>query len=354
MLEVRCSGTPYEIGHQHGASAKKQVHGSLAFYRQLFKSTCSMEWDDVTREAATYVNSLESTCPQYLDELRGLAAGAEAPFLDILALNVRTEITFGLFTENAKADVKLDGCTSLGFKKSTGESYLCQNWDWQVEQSPNIFLCRVSQPGTGLPDFAMVTEGGLIGKIGMNANGVGVCLNAIRARGLDRSKLPVHFALRKVLESSSRAEAIQTLKSLGVAGSAHILVSDATGSTGLECTSIGIKELQMDADGVVVHANHLLLDHPGVDEPGWLPDSSYRVTRLQALLKQTDLSGLDFDSFFELFKDEDGFPGSINRCQQDGCATQTLFTILMNLAAKRALITFGRPSAFTDRVEVVF
>jgi hypothetical protein len=51
--------------------------------------------------------------------MRGIADGSGRELLDIVALNVRTEINFGLFS---------DGCTSLAWK--TGErSWLGQNWD---------------------------------------------------------------------------------------------------------------------------------------------------------------------------------------------------------------------------------
>lgn len=51
--------------------------------------------------------------------ITGLAAGAETDIADIIALNVRTEINFGLFS---------DGCTALSWQKGES-SYLAQNWD---------------------------------------------------------------------------------------------------------------------------------------------------------------------------------------------------------------------------------
>ena len=315
-----------------------------------------MNWTAVRLEATKYIAPLQHNCPRYLDEIRGVAAGAEVDFVDIVVLNVRTEIAFGLFTEQPNLQVKLDGCTSLGYRAPTGQSFLAQNWDWQVEQTPNLFVCHISQPGIRAPDFSMVTEGGVIGKIGLNANGVGVALNAIRARGVDPSKLPIHLALRAALESTSRQAAIDSLKATGVAGSAHILVADETGSTGLECTSIGIKELEMDDDGIIVHANHLLLDHADVDEPPWLRDSPGRVSRLQDLLQRNVVasSSTSVQTLFTLFTDEEGYPGAINRCQKGESETQTLFTIIMDLGKKSALVSFGRPTEQVEQIELSF
>ncbi|KAH8895347.1 AAT-domain-containing protein [Thozetella sp. PMI_491] len=337
MLEVRCSGTPYEIGHQHGSLARDKVNGSLKFYRELFETKCDMDWPAVRAEASKYLDSLSK--------------------INIVALNVRTEITFGLFTDKPARPVPVDGCTSLGYHPADGASFLMQNWDWQPEQASNLFVCHVSQPGTDIPRFSMVTEGGVIGKIGLNEHGVGTCLNAIRAKGVDPSRLPIHLALRTALESPSKMVAIARLEAKGLAGSGHILISDPTdGPTGLECTTIGIKKLEKDKNGLVVHANNLILDHPGIDEPPWLDDSPVRTSRLQKLAEEHVVAAekTDFPSWFELFQDSDGYPCGINRCKAPGSEAQTLFNIVMDLAKKQATVTFGRPTEYTERVGIAF
>ena len=173
--------------------AAAQIRGSIAFYSQLFQKTCSLSWPEVLREAEQYVAPLETLTPRFIEEICGIAAGAGVDFLDVLALNVRTEINFGLFTGDAAsktkvADTPSDGCTALSWL-TDGNSWLCQNWDWMRAQGDNLIVCYILQPGTGVPNIAMVTEAGIIGKIGLNARGVGCTLNAIRCRGVDRAKL---------------------------------------------------------------------------------------------------------------------------------------------------------------------
>lgn len=124
-------------------------------------------------EASKYVNTIKQLCPRYLEEMRGLAEGAEISLLDVVALNVRTEIMFGLFTDNPELAVESDACTSLSLK-TRDSSFLGQNWDWQIQQSHNLVVCQISQPETDIPRLSMVTEAGVIGKIGINDKGVGV------------------------------------------------------------------------------------------------------------------------------------------------------------------------------------
>ncbi|KAF5678349.1 isopenicillin-n n-acyltransferase [Fusarium heterosporum] len=354
MLEVHCSGTPYEIGYQHGTAARDKVAGSLVFYGALFQRTCSMNWDAVRQEAVKYIQPLRKLTPRHVEELQGLADGAGVDLIDIVALNVRTEITFSLYTSDPSISIQIDGCTSAAYRQPNGQVLLAQNWDWQPSQAPNLFVCHISQPGTDLPSISMVTEGGVIGKIGINSAGVGTLLNAIRARGVDNTKLPIHLALRTALESKSARQAANKLYETGTAGSGHILVADQSEAIGLECTSIGIKEINFDSNGMLTHTNHLLLNHPGVDEPGWLPDSKARLKRISELLEEKLAStGIDHSSFFELFQDEEGYPTSINRGESPSDhESVTLFNINMDLAQRRAIITVGRPINWTERIEI--
>lgn len=57
--------------------------------------------------------------PAYHEEMRGIADGSGRDLLDIVAINVRTEINFGLFS---------DGCTALAWHTEK-RAYLGQNWD---------------------------------------------------------------------------------------------------------------------------------------------------------------------------------------------------------------------------------
>ena len=137
-----------------------------------------------------------------------------------MALNIRTEINYGLFS---------DGCTALAWH-TQDKAFLAQNWDWETPQRENLVLLHIKKDGG--PRIAMVTEAGIVGKIGFNEHGVGVCLNAIKMKGMDVARVPCHLGLRLVLESRSREEAVATLEKTGVASSCHMLVADAAGGWG--------------------------------------------------------------------------------------------------------------------------
>lgn len=343
-----------------GQQAAVQVSGSIDFYRVLFKAFNDLAWTTVRERTAEFQPFLKSKFPRYYEEIEGIAEGAQVDVLDVLALNVRSEIAFGLFDENSRRPMAIegiDGCTTLGWKTPSGSTFLSQNWDWKSKQKPNLIILRVKPtgiPGMHLPAFQMITEAGIIGKIGFNEHGVGCLLNGIRAKGVDPERMPIHFALRTILEANTKREALDKIESMGLAGSSHILLGDDTGPTGLECTSIGFQELAADELGRVVHANNLILKHEGVFEPLWLEDSPKRTARMQELATKEVGEKAGYDTLLELFKDEQNSPASINRRQHGNNDSNTLFNVVYNLTERRGMVSMGRPTEIEEQIEIGF
>ncbi|KAF1972806.1 peptidase C45 acyl-coenzyme A:6-aminopenicillanic acid acyl-transferas-like protein [Bimuria novae-zelandiae CBS 107.79] len=336
MLVVECKGSPYRIGHQHGVAAKAQILRCIEFYAELFKKNCKQEWAEVLQHAEAFEKTAKEKWPAYHEEIRGIADGSGRNLLDIVAINVRTEINFGMFS---------DGCTALSWQ--TGKrAYLAQNWDWMDGQKSNLIITKISQEGK--PTIVQVTEAGIIGKIGFNSSGVGTLLNAIKVHGVNSSRMPVHFGLRAALESNSTQEAVQKLEGYGMAASAHILISDASQAVGLEFTKSTFAHCEADSRGRIVHANHLLLEHPNEVDTMWLKDSPVRV---KTMTENTEKLGDEpsWEDITRLFEDEHGFPDSICRQARDGGST-TLFNIVMDLKAKRGVVRLGRPTQTEDSV----
>ena len=194
----------------------------------------------------------------------------------------------------------------------------------------------------------MITEAGIIGKIGLNGNGVGCTLNAIKAKGVSYSKLPCHLALRTVMESESRQVAVATLEKVGVASACHILVADVTGGTGLECSSEDIVRIEMNREGIVTHTNHYVLEHTPtvIESHDWLVDTRFRLSRIGELLNAAKEQQPSQEVVESLLRDEmEGDGASICRIsKEESGSLATLFSIVMDLNSKRARVAEGRPS----------
>jgi isopenicillin-N N-acyltransferase-like protein len=197
----------------------------------------------------------------------------------------------------------------------------------------------------------MITEAGIIGKIGMNSYGVGCTLNALKAYGVSFDKLPCHLALRTVMESASREAAVKTLETAGVASACHILVADATGGTGLECSSEDLVKLEMNREGIVTHTNHYVLKHKEsvIEAPDWLPDTRFRLNRINQLLNGAKEEEPSAEVAAILLKDEtEGDGAAICRSAKSANDNlQTLFSVVMDLGNKKAKVAVGRPASST-------
>lgn len=90
---------------------------------QPFEEKIRKTWPDLHEEMQGMRDrSLHTHLPTYKltgDNLQGVADGSGQSLVDIVALNVRTEIAFGKFS---------DGCTSLAWHLKDN-AFLGQNWD---------------------------------------------------------------------------------------------------------------------------------------------------------------------------------------------------------------------------------
>ncbi|KAI1617660.1 putative acyl-coenzyme A:6-aminopenicillanic-acid-acyltransferase 40 kDa form [Exophiala viscosa] len=339
MLEIHCTGTPYQIGFQHGQGARTKIENGLKFYESFFAEKTRMNWATAISKAELFLPFLEHGWKHLLEELKGVADGAGVLFGSILALNVRTEISMGMMN---------DGCTSLAWK-TLDVSYLAQNWDWEPPQQDNLIVLHIKRDAK--PSISQVTEAGIIGKVGLNSCGVGVCLNAIRVKGVDFNRLPGHLALRAVLDSKSRKEAVNVLKEAGVAAAIHILVADPSGSTSIEASSRDL--VVTDAvGGRITHSNHFCWPHAqGVPVTVAAPDSLVRLERVNELMDSVSKGGTPDRLMLEsMLNDEYNAPFGINKAGNVEQPLRTLFSIVMELSSRSARVRFGRP---TDDAETV-
>jgi isopenicillin-N N-acyltransferase-like protein len=338
MFDIRCEGTPYEIGLQHGKALAPQIQGSIEFYTWMFKKYTAKDWKDILVVAKEFQGQIRQRWPRYYEEITGIAAGADRQTLDIVALNVRTEIAYGLLAANL--NVPSDGCTTVYWNAGDG-TFLGQNWDWMEAQKANAGLMTLISPG--LPTIKVMTEAGIIGKIGMNSSGVGICMNAIRAKGYNSTQLPVHIAMRMALECRTASQAAEELQTVRVAGSVHLLVADVADVFSFEFTSQTCIRLHADTEHRIIHSNHLIEKHAGSwEDPE--DDSFARLSRMKQVTDEKLLAGgvKSLDTFQSIFDDHKGFPVSICRFEQGISEDATLFNIVMDLGKKNAIVTMGK------------
>jgi isopenicillin-N N-acyltransferase-like protein len=268
--------------------------------------------------------------------MRGIAQGADLDLDDVLALNIRSEISLTNYS---------DGCTSIA--KVDGQSVLiAQNWDWVEEAGDVTVLLDIRAPDK--PRILMSGEAGIVGKFGMNDAGVGVCMNAIKCGVLDAGKLPVHVAMRLVLESSSFDAARAKVDALGLASCVNFVIADKAGNFAtVECTPKGNAVIAPEAgSGTVCHTNHIY----SPDNPAGIKDfpSENSFSRLARIRELSDGKPGSVDSIREWLSDEEGAPAAICRSRPPTARgierMVTLATVIIDLKKLEMQVSYGKPN----------
>lgn len=212
-------GTPFELGEAYGRAFEIEIAWLIDWYQNRW---WEMSDEEVLAAIPGFERAIELHAPDLHVEIEGIAHGAGQPVERILALNARTEL---------RADVHVLECTSVGVHaehSETGGALLAQNWDWW-NQLRGRSACVRFEPDGKAPMISLL-EPGMVGKIGMNASGFGVCLNFLATPEVNPEGLPVHILCRLLAECSSVEQAIALLESVPRAANANYLVGDRTGA----------------------------------------------------------------------------------------------------------------------------
>ena len=87
---VRVSGTHREMGRQIGEACRPQVQHSIADAHVLIDAAydqLELTWEGAKIQSHKYLPFAEERYPKYVDEMRGIAEGANVAFDDVMTLN---------------------------------------------------------------------------------------------------------------------------------------------------------------------------------------------------------------------------------------------------------------------------
>ncbi|MFY0991215.1 C45 family autoproteolytic acyltransferase/hydolase [Halomonas sp. C05BenzN] len=351
MRITELSGSRHEIGETHGLAHARLIHRSIEVYDRLFLDFVGIRWKEARQEAGRFAAMINRGFPEILDEMAGIARGAGVDLDDILTLNCRSEISL------TRAS---GGCSAFALQRE-GCQWLAQNWDWRTDQLHNVVVLKIA--GEGSAPLVSIGEAGMVAKIGMNAHGIGVCLNAIRSRTCGEG-LPIHVALRKILESPDMERAIGVATRDRVCSPAHFLIAGAqVGNEGGQATGLEVHPGEPGrleaAGGVVTHTNHLYARAATCQVEDFpRPDSRPRLARLDALLGERLATDAEVDeaALFDILSDHHGAPLSIcrhfNPAQPPEERMETLFSVVMNLTERRLVLRHGKPCETRDALVV--
>jgi isopenicillin-N N-acyltransferase-like protein len=278
-LIVDCRGGGRERGHAHGEALRAQIAALLERWdadvaARLGRPPAGLVSDLVSTTG--FVAAIRRHTPDLLEEVRGIADAAGIAFERILALNLMDEEWW--FTAPAEPR---HACSLLAVAARDGcPPVLAQNMDLpEVMDGAQAILRFHVDTGSSV----VMTAAGMIGLTGVNAAGVGVCVNTLPMLHHSGDGLPVAFVMRGVLERASAAEAAAFLERVPHASGQHYALADREGVAGYECSAAGAVRSD-DGAGRLCHTNHPLRssDLDPLRRAAGEPDSHTRLAAIES------------------------------------------------------------------------
>jgi isopenicillin-N N-acyltransferase like protein len=152
-------------------------------------------------QARKYLPFVEEQYPQYLEELEGLAEGANVSFDDVAVVNALEAVTIDA--------LHLTKCTSMAVnqQRTAGEQVLIShNEDWVPEDESDVFVIHARPENE--PPFLAMTYGALLPNIGLNAYGIAQCCDSVYPTD-SRIGIPRVVVSRAVLAARTPGGAIR-------------------------------------------------------------------------------------------------------------------------------------------------
>lgn len=340
---IDLNGCAYEMGITHGRTLAKEIKANLEHYFLMIRGFTGLEPQQCLTYAGRFLDVMQMNAPFLLEEMEGIAKGAGISLMEILLLNVRSE----LMSMGRSPNAMKGECTALGLTSErtvSGKPILAQNWDWHERMRQTSAIFRIDP--NHRPKAVFLAEAGQVCKIGVNENGVGVLLNILIIEKMAYG-LPIHVLLRMVMGTKDTAEAVAMIKNTRRAGASHFLIGDKGGDIkGLELMPSAVKEI-VPSKGTVLHTNHFCDAEMAQKDVGRLVmnDTFARLDRAKSLISKR--KKWDDKSLAEIFANHDDAPGSICRHAQDEdeefMRISTVASCILDLSVSKMLISCGQP-----------
>ena len=193
---VHLSGTPYEMGRQHGEALREDVRASvrqvLGYFRSYLRIPGIRAWlvnwwlDDAWHQAQPFIP------PQYLEEFRGLSEGSGVPMAELYRLHAIPDRTYS--------------CSSFaawGRATAGGRLLHTRNLDWNIRAGIQQFAVVFVVHPTGKHAFVSVGWAGFIGVLS-GINDAQLSIGQIGAETADATFRgePMAFLMRQALEEA--------------------------------------------------------------------------------------------------------------------------------------------------------
>ena len=297
---LQVSGTPYEIGYQHGQAFAPEIIALTEERMQLSRDPFwtggrSVTHADVVAAGEACLAYHRAFSPSLMEEIQGLADATGLGVNELVIMNGFTDFVDVMANPAvfpmqpgypAVGDGDGGGCTAFVVDASAtqdGRAYVGQTWDMHTTATPHVMMLSV-QPADG-PALMTFTITGCVGMIGMNEHRVAVGINNVLGK---HGRPGVHwpFVIRRMLAESTVDGARTVLANAHLSGAHNYVLMGPDADGALVGYNIEATATQQRADRVAaisVHTNHCVIPELTAFER---PRKAYSLASTCARLEQ--------------------------------------------------------------------
>jgi len=298
FIVVRATGTPFARGHAIGRALGEEIHASLGFVGRYLERH-GVGAPALEHVVAPYMAASDAAVPHLVEQIRGMADGAEQPFPLLMAANAFEEI-YGQIELGTGALRPLERCTDVVVDGGDGP-LLGHTEQWYAGDKGAVGIV-VDLPDDGPAVLAPLVAGALP-LVGINEFGVAVGAMSLSARD-ERVGVPRALVARDVLDARDAADATVRATRAGRAGGYSYQLALPDGEARIVETT-GSRDAVFGGN---VHTNHAL--DPSVAEVTF-PTSSDSLGRFARATSLVGVAEPTMAGVVAILADHEAQPQSI-------------------------------------------
>ena len=283
---LKLNQTPYDNGKTSGQFFKEVIQNNIFKYNEAIKNP------EIWNKCEIVLNKLNESYPEYVEEIKGKADGAEVDFKSYWAMMCPEILD------------KNRHCTTVVCQDINGDFLLSHNEDDNYIDG-NFCLSKISSDNNWLVTndiYNMPFGNGF----SWNSHGIIKTINYCHEDDIHEANIPGYFSCRHISDATSIEDLIKRCTDIRPASGYHVTAIDRNTKTAV---SIEVYPDDIDViyiENAYVHSNHYIHsrynDCPRLDNGG---NSIYRLMKARELFNTLELEERTIPKLKEILKYRD-------------------------------------------------
>jgi hypothetical protein len=325
-LEIK--GTYYEVGRSIGEMFRGKIQETIEDRQKMIP-----HYQLYRTKSEKYARAAQEQYPNLMGELRGMADGAQVPFIDLFFHNCPEAYDKELLVEWDREMAETEEHCTIAVSFNDKGALIGHNEDWGIESLDELYILKATINGTTFLGLNYATS--LPGSsAGLNNWGLVECINELYQE--TNIGVPKCFVSRAILECKTLDEALNVIINTKRASGYNHLLVQRDRVWDIEIAGHDI-DIQKHEKMPYVHTNHCISKHMQEYQLFATKNSIARFNRATELVKNS----MTFDDMRSLLSDTNNKKYPI--CREN----VTIGSVIIEPKAFTMHVCYGMPSTGT-------